>query len=348
MASCKYCGEPLLPGAKFCTNCGARIVPPDAGTRASIPEPVLKDRSVWASEIPTKTIRRGRILGLVLIIMLVAAAVMCLIPGKRSAATNRVRGSVSASAGQRTESELPADFVNDVLPTGSYSLRGFSVGEHHYNSDVIEKTGFDDWYLAFDGVSQGEASILGSGLQSISYDDQSIRFEDGSEMSYVLAQDTLTVYGPATMIFYRTDADTPLLLPAEFERASDALPLDSYWHGSLTISEHRGTGILENGTMEIWGYLGSVRGSGYYFELYDAEDIDLEDTTAILSFWTEIDGDRLVPVIGEEDAWLFDIWLDDRDVDAFTLRYEDGSLHTDYRYEAGSESCLVSFSVSPE
>ena len=348
MASCKYCGEPLLPGAKFCTNCGARIVPLDSPARASIPEPVLEDRPVWAFEKTAKAKRRGRILGLVLIILLVAAAVMCLSPGKRAAANDRVRGSVSASAGQRTESELPADFVNDVLPAGSYSLRGFSVGDRHYNNDVIEKAGFDDWYLTFDGESQGEASILGSGQQAFSYDDRSILFEDGAEMSYVLAQDTLTVYGPATMIFYRTDADTPLLLPEEFERASDALPLDSYWHGSLTISEHRGTGILENGTMEIWGYLGSVRGSGYYFELYDAEDIDLEDTTAILSFWTEIDGDRLVPVIGEEDAWLFDIWLDDRDVDAFTLRYEDGSLHTDYRYEAGSESCLVSFSVSPE
>ena len=47
---------------------------------------------------------------------------------------------------------------------------------------------------------------------------------------------------------------------------------------------------------------------------------------SLLSFWAEIDGNRIVPVIGEEDAWILNIYLDASDADELTFVYENGTL----------------------
>ena len=129
------------------------------------------------------------------------------------------------------------------------------------------------------------------------------------------------------------------------------LQLGSRWHGTMELSGHSGKGELENGVSEVWGYLDSS-GDRTYFEIYDF-DIDLvpEGTELVpkLSYWAEIDGSRIVPVIGEEDAWLLNVYLDESDADELTFVYENGVLAACYFYYDGDapEACDVTFRLTP-
>ena len=129
------------------------------------------------------------------------------------------------------------------------------------------------------------------------------------------------------------------------------LQIGSRWHGTMELSGHSGKGDLENGIAEVWGYL-DTSGDRTYFEIYDF-DIDLApegtELVPILSYWAEIDGNRIVPVIGEEDAWILNIYLDASDADELTFVYENGTLSASYFYYDGGvpEACDVAFRLTP-
>lgn len=125
---------------------------------------------------------------------------------------------------------------------------------------------------------------------------------------------------------------------------SAPLRLGTWWHGMLEISNYSGDGESRNGTTEIWGYLGAASGRRPYFELYDSDTLE-EDTAVLLSMYVELYPNHFVPVIGDEDAWLLDIYLDERDVDPLTVYYQDGALDFSYFYETNEESFDVHVAV---
>lgn len=135
----------------------------------------------------------------------------------------------------------------------------------------------------------------------------------------------------------------PRLSPLDTGR--DVLRCPSRWRGLLTIRNHRGEGTLSDGMRSVTGVIGRTE-DGTYFELFDKEGA--ADGEPLLSLWVELEGDTLHPLIGEEDAWYFDIWLDQRDVEPFTLRLEDGTLGLDYFYDDGRETCRIEFRIKPE
>ncbi len=124
----------------------------------------------------------------------------------------------------------------------------------------------------------------------------------------------------------------------------DVLRCPSRWQGLLTIREHRGEGTLSDGMRSVTGTIGRIDGRSY-FELFD--EAGAAENEPLLSLWVELEGDTLRPLIGEEDAWYFGIWLDERDVEPFTLRLEDGTLGLDYFYDDGRETCRIEFRIRP-
>ena len=129
--------------------------------------------------------------------------------------------------------------------------------------------------------------------------------------------------------------------------ASTPLRLGSWWHGILTISNYTGNDDSLAGPYEVWGYFGTASGRTPYFELYDSDTVD-DDTTVILSMFIDLYPDHFVPVIGEEDAWILDLYLDERDVDALTVYCKNGSLQFEYPYRTEEESFDIKVVVYPE
>lgn len=140
------------------------------------------------------------------------------------------------------------------------------------------------------------------------------------------------------------DVPAPLLPIAE-AKDSGVLKAGSRWTGLLTVTEHRGEGVLEDGTRAIRGVIGQTA-EGTYFELFHREDPDSAEP--ILSLWVTLEGDEMRPIISEDDAWYFDILLDARDVEPFTLRPEAGEISQHYFYDSGTETCWIDFHIKPE
>ena len=142
-----------------------------------------------------------------------------------------------------------------------------------------------------------------------------------------------------------TELSASVLIPVSAQKQIAVLKSDSRWAGILTVSDHKGEGVLENGTRAVRGMIGRT-GERTYFELFNREDP--EGAEPILSLWVSLNGDSMVPIIGEDDAWYFDILLDARDVEAFTLRLSDGRLSQRYFYDSGMETCWIEFQIKPE
>lgn len=126
---------------------------------------------------------------------------------------------------------------------------------------------------------------------------------------------------------------------------AESFTFGSRWVGLLTISEHAGCGLLEDGTREIRGVIGRDE-KGTFFELYNREDPDT--ARPLLTLGVRLDYHTMIPVIGEEDAVYFYIWLDSRDVEPFTLKLENGGLSQCYYYDDGNETCRIEFHVKQE
>ncbi len=151
-----------------------------------------------------------------------------------------------------------------------------------------------------------------------------------------------------------TDAEPTgetVAVPEERDTAGEAVHVEaeehqnnsrSLWRGTLTISEHRGTGSLSEESFPVSAVLVQTE-TRSFFEL-SRED----DSALILSFWCELDGDTVRPIIGDHDARFFDIWLTDSDVDLFTMIMSDGQITHQYLYDDGRERCRIDFSIKQE
>ena len=148
--------------------------------------------------------------------------------------------------------------------------------------------------------------------------------------------------GSATGVIGGADGPTSVYVTGDA-----ALTEGSTWHGSYEISNHAGKGALENGSTEVWGLLGSSGGQ-LFFELYTEPDFS-GSAKPILSYWAELDGDSIVPVIGDNDAWFLNVYLEANDADSLRFTLRDGELRAQYFYYDASapEACDVSFALSP-
>ena len=170
--------------------------------------------------------------------------------------------------------------------------------------------------------------------------------EEGSDLSVALSQMYITVtlsnFDEVGEIGGRTGG-------TETAAADDSeLHIGDSWEGTIDIAGHSGKGDLEDGSYGVWALLDTDSSGKLFFEIYDIDDEDASES-AILSFWAVIDGNRIVPVIGDQDAWLINIYLDESDADELTFVLEDSTLTASYFYYDSdeSEACDVSFNLYP-
>ena len=140
--------------------------------------------------------------------------------------------------------------------------------------------------------------------------------------------------------------DTPAAAPAAEAPASTAqLEVGSYWSGTMTFESDNNKSEYETGTRSVIGLLDADSQGNEFFELYEVTDTE----HPVLSLYVTVMGDHFVPVIGEDDAWLFNAYLDETDVDDFTLYFTNNSLRLDdYHYIVDGSGYTVSFLVSPD
>ena len=131
----------------------------------------------------------------------------------------------------------------------------------------------------------------------------------------------------------------------ENRRQPDVLMPGARFTGLLEIRDHTGEGSLKEGVYPVWGRI-DKGDQGSYFELFhEGED---EEDLPILSLWVRLDYDTIRPRIGVHDSWYFDVWLDERDTEAFTMTMENGSLSNTYRYDDGTEQAVIEFHIKQE
>lgn len=129
--------------------------------------------------------------------------------------------------------------------------------------------------------------------------------------------------------------------------ADTALQPRSTWLGTVTIQNHAGQGSIENGDYDVWGVLDTAGGQTY-FELFDAEDASNSEASPVMSFWAEVDGARIVPLIdpdAPEEGWLLNIYLSEADANDLVFTLEDGVLSASYFYYDADkrEACDIGF-----
>lgn len=145
---------------------------------------------------------------------------------------------------------------------------------------------------------------------------------------------------------YQADSAVPgdLVLVTEAPQVDVLMPGD-HFTGLLRIRDHKGKGFLKNESFAVHGLIDRAEGRTF-LELYDQDDP--EGTSPLLSMWVRLDYDTVIPVIGEHDARFFYVWLDERDVDTFTMKLVNGRLSASFLYNDGSESCVIDFTIKQE
>ncbi|MBR1456813.1 MAG: zinc ribbon domain-containing protein [Oscillospiraceae bacterium] len=334
MIVCKNCGREFPDGTAYCSACGRRLdeAPTERASERQVP---MSRSSASRSGVKSdKRVNGGRLALIALILVVFGAAAFVLIRRTAQEQTSGIhtdRGSFEAVA---------ASAVSLPELNGYYSLRAYSLGGKEYGEEDLRDSAYGEWYLVFNGDGTGYAYFLDNPPSPFTCTDKQLHFEDGTSLNYSYTDESVTVYSSAVMIFSLSDA-----------HGADALDLetlaDTTWFGTLRISGHSGKGSLKNGEIPVWGIIGSTDNGEQYFELYDKEAYTASDVP-VLSMWGRVEGDHFIPVIGSENAWLFDLWLDATATPDFTLFYRDKCISTEYHYEHGKERCDISFTIYPD
>ena len=124
------------------------------------------------------------------------------------------------------------------------------------------------------------------------------------------------------------------------------LSLGSRWYGTLQVENVQGEGPLSDGSRRVWGFLDESPDGTPYFELSEKQS-PLKSDIPLLSFWCELEGDRLRPRIGEQDSWFFEQWLTEEDAGALSLSLDKGALSAEFGYDDGVQRCQIRFTVRP-
>ena len=273
--------------------------------------------------------RSGIGTGRLLVILLVAACFAAL------AYMLLHRQALRQSAGVHTDksgSSSSAAASPAYALSGYYTLRAYG-GEGQEQSGE----GSDSWYLIFNPDGTGIACLMGNAPVAFRYTADQLQMEDGAYLRYSVSEERVTVYSSAVLLFTKSDAPAP-------ENAKDR-PFDlanSTWYGSLEIRNHSGKGSLRNGEREIWAVISIAEDGRRFFDIYDTAYYNA-NVTPVLSMWVEISGDTVIPIIGEEDAWIFERYLTSGDTDALTLHCENQRIFGAYHYSFEKERCDIQF-----
>lgn len=137
----------------------------------------------------------------------------------------------------------------------------------------------------------------------------------------------------------------PTEAPATHAPVSQAVDLQpgTWWYGTMYLYNYVGSDAPAAESQEVWGYLGQDNDGRWFFEVYENKEHGA-DVPSYLSFYVEVYEDRLVPVIGNRDAWVFDLYLTAQDESRLSILLNDEAmedswyLELSYPYQTDEES----------
>ena len=100
----------------------------------------------------------------------------------------------------------------------------------------------------------------------------------------------------------------------------------SVWFGWMSFTEF--DGIENDDEMHAaWAYVDKDDGGNTFFEVYQ----DGHPDNSFMSMFADVKGNKIVPVIGDEDAWVSDTYLEQEDAEMYEgVLGADGVLRFDY------------------
>ncbi len=122
----------------------------------------------------------------------------------------------------------------------------------------------------------------------------------------------------------------------------NSLQGDSYWIGTLEISNYSGSQDRE-GTYTVYGnILGTPEGMPF-FEIYDSPD---EYANIIFSAYIDLYDTHFESISDDGDAWIYDYTLEDKDEYYFSPSLENGELRMSYSYNYDGERFDIDIELS--
>ena len=245
---------------------------------------------------------------------------------------------------------LKTDAVSTELLTGragKYYIDSFTVNEQMYEGSMLDSVGFGDWYIELDESGSGKALMFSAEESELIWSNDSICCTSGLIIPYTYDDEgiiSLDYAGMSAVTFKNDDALDPFTDEGLAGTLStDTLEVGSLWSGTLSISNHSGEGTLADGVRPVYGFLCKDSAGGNFFEVYETST---RSGTPIISYWVNIDGNSLVPVIGELDGWIFDYWLTANDASVLQMTLENNTLNLIYLYNWQEETCSMNLSLS--
>ena len=235
---------------------------------------------------------------------------------------------------------------------GYYTLFSMESDGEVHDAASLKEVGMDDSYVELLADGTGTLQFSGEEPDTLAWKGEEI-YIDGEKLSYVRDGNTLTFdFDGIVMTFSRNGGDAASTDNATADSLAEAFGMGSEtnqqttltgsWYGWIRESECWG-GHKED-FRAAWGYINYAADSGNrkYFDVYK----DGDSETPVISMWIDDDAtdQYIIPIIGEEDAWVFDTYLETDEAPYFdTFVSYDGVLSITYAYTRydGNSGCLV-------
>lgn len=242
----------------------------------------------------------------------------------------------------------PAKPSEDSGLAGHYPVYSAVMGGQEVDHDTLVMAEVAETYLTLNADGTGEQCFEDDTpniITDFDVDSGVVTFDTGETLNFTMDGDSISMEFPLqdmVLVFVKEDSalwDDPeagatagSIMAAFGQGGSDFAPLTiknpSSWYGWLYLE---GDDEL---FADVWGFVGSDNSGASYFEAY----LDPDDTQPFMSMYVEIeDGLFLNPVIGDEDAWVNDIYIDPHeDTSIYEGRLiRDNSLLFDFEHETG-------------
>lgn len=240
------------------------------------------------------------------------------------------------------EDEYNKSLVTPVVtePTEPKPIDTTMVG-HYVCTQVTDKEGEElysngEW---LDLLEDGSCTVCTYarmfGTWSTEDGNLTIQLRTGEEVTGLIREGKVTIQMNNKKYTFKRDNDAePEAIPHNTEQRG-LLQVGSRWKGTVTLEEHKGNGVMPEGTFNIVAQMKEVKGK-IYFEAYYESD---QNGRPILSFPLTLHPRYILPEIEDdsEDAWIYDVPLTSKDTYTFTMIIDTENklkaVYEDYRDE---------------
>ena len=255
---------------------------------------------------------------------------------------------LSACGGDSSVTEpekTPADSADKEEPVATVAVDSAILG--HY-----EGTGYDVSGTRFDPAGEWlELNADGTGSMSLgptdtpfdwTLDGDTLNIKTIQGLDYKATLDGEEIVLNTGMLYYFAKGGSAATEPEEAGSApigkepAGRILFPSEWYGVAVVTNSKGF-ELEDGLHDVWGSFGIMSGGDAYFELYLGEEPQYISDPLVSMYVDEEEYNFLTPIIGEEDAWVGDVYLTEEDMYFFEIMYEDGVLDLEYTVDDGKD-----------